>query len=85
MKKLSTSCEVRRGNGWTAEEVANLLATERHEIRCMHCHGRVRIHRRHVLHGPQDHVEHRSRQDSEYCPAGHHFQGEHRLSANPVL
>jgi hypothetical protein len=27
-----------------------------------------------VGHGPAPHVEHRSRQDSEYCPAGMYFK-----------
>jgi hypothetical protein len=38
------------------------------EFRCKDCHGRVRLHARHVAHGPAPHVEHRSKQDSEYCP-----------------
>lgn len=54
------------------------------EIRCAHCHGKVRLHKRQVAHGPQDHVEHYSRQDSEGCRAGHNFQGTHRMSSNPV-
>lgn len=56
-----------------------------HDIRCMHCHGSVRVHKRQVEHGPADHVEHRSRQDSERCRAGVHFQGAHQMSLNPVL
>jgi hypothetical protein len=51
----------------------------------MHCHGAVRIHRQKVANGPQDHVEHRSRQDSQGCRGGIYFDGNHRLSASPVL
>jgi hypothetical protein len=50
----------------------------------MHCQGEVRVHRQQVEHGPQDHVEHRSRKDSEGCKGGHYFQGMHRLSSRPV-
>jgi hypothetical protein len=53
-------------------------------IRCVHCHGAVRVHMRKEAHGPKDHVEHRSRQDSEHCQGGIYFQGEHRLSLQPV-
>ena len=54
------------------------------DIRCAHCRGAVRLHRQKVENGPQDHVEHRLRQDSEGCRAGHYFQGEHRESSAPV-
>jgi hypothetical protein len=62
----------------------SLVGTSYEAIRCMHCHGAVRVHLQKADHGPQDHVEHRSRQDSEHCRSGIHFQGEHRLSLQPV-
>ena len=52
--------------------------------RCAHCRGAVRVHKQRLEHGPQDHVEHRSRSDSEGCEAGSYCRGGHRLSANPV-
>jgi hypothetical protein len=55
------------------------------DIRCTHCWGAVRVHKQKVAHGPQDHVEHRSRQDSEGCKGGDHFQGTHRTSSHPVV
>ena len=61
-----------------------LVGTSYVAIRCMHCHGAVRIHKQKANDGPKDHVEHRSRQDSERCRSGIHFQGEHRLSLQPV-
>ncbi len=70
---------------WVEVEVASLPRGKQPEIRCIHCHGRVRVHKQNVPHGPQDHVEHLSRQDSEYCRGGHYFKGEHRLSLQPVL
>ena len=69
---------------WMESEVASLPSGENPEIRCIHCHGRVRAHKQKVAHGPQDHVEHVSRQDSEHCRGGHYFNGEHRMSLQPV-
>lgn len=55
------------------------------DVRCTHCHGAVRIHRQKVPHGAADHVEHLRRRDSEHCRGGHHFQGDHRLSDEPLI
>jgi hypothetical protein len=62
----------------------SLVGTSYEAIRCMHCHGAVGVHMQKVDHGPEDHVEHRSRRDSEHCQGGIHFQGKHRLSLQPV-
>ena len=89
---LMTRCqqkkEYRAANGdysrWievSASEVAG-VASER--IRCMHCHGAVRLHSRQVPHGPQDHVEHRLKQDSEHCLGGVYYQAPHQISRQPV-
>lgn len=69
---------------WKEVPVAEAIGTDGKSIRCVHCHGAVRIHQKHVPHGPQDHVEHLSRQDSEACKGGHYFKGEHRRSTQPV-
>jgi len=68
---------------WMESEVASLLSGEHPEIRCIHCHGQVRLHKQQVAHGPKDHVVHMSRQDSEHCRGGHYFKGEHRMSLQP--
>lgn len=89
---LMTRCEQRRQfvvNGqtewrWKEVAVSDAIGATAGSIRCGHCHGAVRIHRQQVEHGPQDHVEHLSRQDSEFCPGGIYFRGEHRLSTQPV-
>ena len=89
---LMTVCELRtqfRINGvdewrWKEVLVAEAIDANGRNIRCAHCHGAVRIHRQNVAHGPQDHVEHLSRQDSEGCRGGHHFNGDHRRSSMPV-
>jgi hypothetical protein len=69
---------------WTEVAVPDAVGAAPGSIRCMHCHGAVRIHKQQVEHGPQDHVEHRTRQDSEFCKGGTDFGGEHRLSARPI-
>lgn len=79
--KVGTEYEWR----WVEVPVAELTATSSKDIRCAHCHGAVRVHRKQVEHGPQDHVEHLSRQDSENCRGGMHFKGQHRLSTEPVI
>lgn len=69
---------------WVEVEVSALPSGEQPNIRCIHCHGRVRVHKQNVENGPQDHVEHLSRQDSENCRGGHYFRGVHRMSLQPV-
>lgn len=56
------------------------------ELRCVHCHGAVRLHKQKKPKGPADHVEHRDREDSERCKGGVHFIGpEHQMSLRPVI
>lgn len=69
---------------WKEVPVSEAIGSDGNNIRCVHCHGAVRIHQQQVPHGPQDHVEHLSRRDSENCRGGHYFKGEHRLSTQPV-
>jgi hypothetical protein len=69
---------------WVEAKVTDLLRGEQPEIRCIHCHGRVRVYKQKLPHGPQDHVEHILHQDSENCCGGYFFKGEHRMSLNPV-
>lgn len=69
---------------WTVRRVATL--TKNASIRCRHCHGEVQICRQTVAHGPEDHVRHTEREDSENCMGGHYFPpgGVHKLSSRPV-
>jgi hypothetical protein len=95
VEKIYT-CEVKRlfvrnGNkvwDWKVVNVGDAIRDGDTVFRCKDCHGAVRLHGRHVAHGPAPHVEHRSRQDSEYCPAGMYFR-QHpgrlpKLSSTPV-
>lgn len=87
-------CEVKRlfkkdgkhERRWVSAEV--LKIDDGAEIRCVHCHGEVRIHRQRQENGPKDHVEHRSGDDARHCRGGAEFRGtdaDHRMSPNPVL
>lgn len=73
---------------WVTMAVADAIRDGVAEFRCKDCHGAVKLHGKHVEHGPTPHVEHRSRQDSEYCPAGMYFRQNPdripRLSSMPV-
>lgn len=88
---LMLQCEQRREyliNGkheWRWKQVSvSEVASGSKDIRCRHCHGAVRVHRQKVAHGPQDHVEHLSHQDSTGCKGGIHFDGNHRKSLQPI-
>lgn len=69
---------------WVEVDVADLPSGEQPAIRCIHCNGRVRVHKQNVAHGPKDHVEHTTRQDSENCRGGHYFKSEHKMSLQSV-
>ena len=69
---------------WVDVEASSLEGVDGKKIRCMHCKGAVKLCKRKIENGPMDHVRHKSRQDSEGCKAGEHFQGVHRESTEPV-
>jgi hypothetical protein len=69
---------------WKEVSVVDAAGTAAGDLRCVHCGGEVRLHHRKATTGPQDHAEHRRRQDSEGCKGGHYFKGEHRRSASPI-
>ena len=75
---------------WKTKTVADALADADTEFRCKDCSGAVKLHKSHKPDGPGSHAEHKSREDSEYCPSGMHFRKatdgrEPRQSAHPVL
>ena len=91
-------CEVRRrrvkaGGGyepyWKVKNVAVALSDADTEFRCKDCGGELKLFRTHKPDGPGPHVEHKKKDDSEYCPAGLHFRKatdgrEPRRSASEV-
>ena len=90
--ELMTNCEQKKQftlsskKEWLWVKIpVSLVGTSYEAIRCMHCHGAVQIRRQSVDNGPEDHVEHRLRQDSENCEGGSIYDdGKHRLSLQPV-
>lgn len=91
-RDFSTKCELkkqfmvgdRREWRWIEVLVSKVIGAPSHTVHCAHCHGKARIHRQQIADGPQDHVEHLARQDSENCRAGIYFEGAHKLSSAPV-
>lgn len=89
---LMTKCEkktlFKQGNEkvwkWKEVPVSSLTSGSSGDIRCMHCHGSIRVHKQKVDFGPVDHVEHRSHIDSENCKGGIYFKGIHKVSLDPV-
>lgn len=49
--------------------------TRNESIRCHECKGPVRLHKKRIANGPNDHVEHIHRSDSEKCPLGFYYTG----------
>lgn len=92
-------CEVERrrvkaGGGyepyWKVKKVADAVVDEDLKFRCKDCFGAVKLFKSHKAGGPGAHVEHKSKQDSEYCPNGLYFRKatdgrEPRPSEHPVL
>jgi hypothetical protein len=91
-------CEVKRrrvktGGGyepfWKVKPIADAVADADTEFRCKDCGGELKIVRSHKQGTTTAHVEHKRREDSEYCPSGLHFQKatdgrEPRPSSHPV-
>ena len=74
----------KRGLKWVAVDVSSLPMVGT-EIRCVHCHGAIKLHKQKRATGPVGHVEHRDREDSERCQGGIHFTGpDHQMSLNPI-
>jgi len=73
---------------WVVRPVKDAISDGVMQFRCKDCHGAVKLHGKNMAHGPAPHVEHKSRQDSEYCPAGIYFRHnpgrEKRMSLMPV-
>ena len=69
---------------WKESPVAHAIGSLTTNLRCLHCHGEVRLHRRQAEDGPEDHVQHRWRKDSEACEGGHYFKGVHQASSRPI-
>ena len=73
---------------WVPMQVDAAVRDEVTQFRCKDCHGSVKLFVRRVPNGPAPHIQHKLREDSEYCPSGIYFQQnpdrEPRLSEKPV-
>jgi hypothetical protein len=69
---------------WVEIAVADRSADGTNAIRCMHCHGAIKLHKSKAKSAPEDHVEHRTRVDSDHCKGAHEFQESQTLSSKPV-
>ena len=93
------NCEVNRrrvrasGTGyepfWKVKSLVDAIVDGDTEFRCKDCHGAVKLHKRNMATGPEAHVAHKLRSDSEYCTSGAWFLGAtdgraSRLSGTPV-
>jgi len=72
----------KRTPSWKVNCVEKILGKT--DVRCMHCYGAVRIHRKQKEDGIRDHVEHKNRADSENYQGGYYFKGVHKISSHPV-
>jgi len=73
---------------WRVSNVEDAIRAEATVFRCKDCFGAVKLHGKKVENGPAPHVEHKRREDSEYCSAGLYFHQNPgrvpRMSAMPV-
>ncbi|PYV18549.1 MAG: hypothetical protein DMG21_04570 [Acidobacteria bacterium] len=85
-------CEVRQwkpdpstGKGaplWVVMPVDKAIQLADVTIRCMKCHGPIRLHRAGPLGVPRAHAEHLRRHPG--CPLGDCFDGTFRTSPTPI-
>jgi hypothetical protein len=69
---------------WEEVWPSDLAKGDQPVIRCVFCHGKVQLHKRRVEHGPKDHVEHASHEDTKICRYGSNYEGTPGMSRDPV-
>lgn len=69
---------------WVEISVADISRDGTNAIRCMHCHGAIKLHKSKAKNAPQGQVEHRARVDSDHCKGAHELQESQMLSSKPV-
>ena len=97
-REVFFDCEVKRrrvraGGGyepfWKVKSIAEAIEDNDTEFRCKSCGGPVKVVKRRSAEGPDLHIEHKHKADSEYCVAGLHFLKatdgrQPRMSSTPV-
>jgi hypothetical protein len=58
---------------WKVKPITVALEDNDTEFRCMSCGGAVKVFKRRSEDGPATHIEHKLKNDSEYCAAGMYF------------
>jgi hypothetical protein len=74
---------------WKVKAIDVALEDNDTEFRCMNCGGAVKVFKRRSEEGPATHIEHKLKNDSEYCSNGLLFKKATdgrlaRLSSTPV-
>ena len=83
-KKTRFKIDGQKSYKWTNVAVRLLSKGDNPNIRCRHCHGSVLVAQQQQIDGPPDHVRHQFAQDARHCKGGSLFEGEHKMSSNPV-
>jgi hypothetical protein len=74
---------------WMLKAVPEAISSADAKFRCKDCHGALKLQGKALPDNSLPHVVHKSRQDSEYCPAGIYFRQSKdgrlpRLSLKPL-
>jgi hypothetical protein len=74
---------------WMLKDVPEAVSSADAKLRCKDCHGALKLKSKPASDDSAPHVVHKSRLDSEYCPAGIHFRlatdgRQPRLSLKPL-
>jgi hypothetical protein len=59
---------------WMLKPVPEAISSADAKFRCKDCHGQLKLQGKDLQDESSPHVVHKSRQDSEYCPAGIYFR-----------
>ena len=84
-KKTPWMVEGKKVWRWKVRDVKGLPNGKGEGIRCLHCHGAMRVKVQKVPGGPADHGEHIRKEDSRRCRGGSYFEGTHAESEFPVV
>ena len=91
-ENLMTRCETKRlykvdgtkAWRWVEVAVADVSGDPAPEIRCLHCHGAVKVNKSKAKADAEPHVTHKARVDTDNCQSGRGAQNGVGLSSKPV-
>lgn len=76
-------CDTWNSGGWRRVSVQAVLVRAEAVVRCMECHGSIRLHRAGPNGVPRAHAEHLVGHTG--CSLGHYFDGTRSMHPTPVL